>query len=85
MSDIGTVVRITDPNHPHYGRVGTWQGAKAMPVIKKVMVEIRFTDSGPGIGGPDGCFVSPGQIGIEGVKQTAPRRKRYRHPDTIHH
>jgi hypothetical protein len=76
MSDIGTVVRITDPTHPHCGRVGTWQGAKKMPGLQKPMGEIKFTDHGPGIGGPDGCFVSPGQIEIENVKQTSPRRKR---------
>jgi hypothetical protein len=76
VSDIGIAVRITDPKHPHFGRVGTWQGAKAMPVIKTVMGEIKFTDSGPGIGGPEGCFVSPGQIEIENVKLTAVRRKR---------
>lgn len=75
MSDIGTLVVITDPKHPHHGRTGTWAGTKVMPVIKTVMVEIRFTDSGPGIGGPDGCFVSPGQIEIVNVKKAAARRK----------
>lgn len=76
MSDIGTVVRITDPAHPHCGRVGTWQGAKKLAGVTHMMGEIKFTDGlGPGIGGPDGCFVSPGQIEIEGVKQRAPRRK----------
>lgn len=62
MSDIGARVRISDPKHPHYNRIGEWRGAKKLVGVTEPMGEIRFTDQGPGIGGPDGCFVNRGQI-----------------------
>jgi hypothetical protein len=71
------LVRITDPEHPHYPETGRFTGEViTMRFSGKKMAKIALDSCRHGT---DACYVSPGQI-QEIAEPGTPARKRTRRP-----
>lgn len=67
-------VIVCDPDHPHYGEIGTFTG-KVISILGTDMAEVKLDHCRHGT---DGCFVKKGQVRAERDIQVRPQRSRKR-------
>jgi hypothetical protein len=70
------LVRITDPEHPHYPETGRFTGEVIRPIWGEEMAKVALDNCRHGT---DACFVSPGQI-AEIPEPHAPKTQKGKAP-----